>query len=238
MEESVHERGPMVSLGSVVHNPQVVERLRDEGLDVVTDVSEVAGRPVAITAHGVSQQVISDLESNGVEIIDTTCPIVTRSQQWARRLTEEGFALIVFGDPNHKEVRGVSAGPAATSSASPPKATLLSCRQTSRHASASCLRPPRPRRGSPHSSKRCSRSTWTGSASCACSTPFTRHNRAAGRDDAPRGQRLADDRRRRPRQRQHAPPRRRARERASRPTTSKQPTRSTRPGSEIKSASA
>jgi 4-hydroxy-3-methylbut-2-enyl diphosphate reductase len=107
MEESVREHGPMVSLGSVVHNPQVVDRLRDEGLDVVGDVSEVEGRPVAITAHGVSQQVIDDLESNGIEIIDTTCPIVTRSQQWAKRLTEEGFALVVFGDPNHKEVRGV-----------------------------------------------------------------------------------------------------------------------------------
>jgi 4-hydroxy-3-methylbut-2-enyl diphosphate reductase len=107
MEESVRERGPMVSLGSVVHNPQVVNKLRDEGLDVVNDVSQVAGRPVAITAHGVSQQVIDDLETNGVEIIDTTCPIVTRSQQWAKRLTEEGFALVVFGDPNHKEVRGV-----------------------------------------------------------------------------------------------------------------------------------
>jgi 4-hydroxy-3-methylbut-2-enyl diphosphate reductase len=107
MEESVRERGPMVSLGSVVHNPQVVGKLRDEGLDVVTDVSQVAGRPVAITAHGVSQQVISELEANNVEIIDTTCPIVTRSQQWAKRLTEEGFALVVFGDPNHKEVRGV-----------------------------------------------------------------------------------------------------------------------------------
>jgi 4-hydroxy-3-methylbut-2-enyl diphosphate reductase len=107
MEESVRERGPMVSLGSVVHNPQVVERLRDEGLEVVNDVSQVAGRPVAITAHGVSQDVIDDLEANGVEIIDTTCPIVTRSQQWAKRLTEEGFALVVFGDPKHKEVRGV-----------------------------------------------------------------------------------------------------------------------------------
>jgi len=107
MEASVRERGPMVSLGSVVHNPQVVQKLREEGLDVVTDVSQVAGRPVAITAHGVSQQVISDLETNGIEIIDTTCPIVTRSQQWAKRLTEEGFALVVFGDPNHKEVRGV-----------------------------------------------------------------------------------------------------------------------------------
>ena len=107
MEESVRERGPMVSLGSVVHNPQIVGKLRDEGLDVIKDPREVNGRPVAITAHGVSRQVIHDLEAGGAEIIDTTCPIVTRSQQWAHRLSEEGFAVVVFGDPNHKEVRGV-----------------------------------------------------------------------------------------------------------------------------------
>jgi 4-hydroxy-3-methylbut-2-enyl diphosphate reductase len=107
MEEAVRERGPMVSLGSVVHNPQVVEKLRQDGLEVITDVAQADARPVAITAHGVGPDVISRLEDSGAEIIDTTCPIVTRSQQWAKRLTEDGFAVVVFGDPNHKEVRGV-----------------------------------------------------------------------------------------------------------------------------------
>ena len=107
MEDAVRERGAMVSLGSVVHNPQVVERLRGEGLEVIKDASEAHDRPVAITAHGVGPGVVSALEASGVEIIDTTCPIVTRSQQWAKRLSEEGFAVVIFGDPNHKEVRGV-----------------------------------------------------------------------------------------------------------------------------------
>ena len=44
MEESVRERGPMVSLGSVVHNPQIVGKLRDEGLDVIRDPREAGGR--------------------------------------------------------------------------------------------------------------------------------------------------------------------------------------------------
>lgn len=107
MEDAVRERGSLVSLGSVVHNPQVVEKLRTAGLEVITDVSQAADKPVAITAHGVGPDVIEGLEASGVEIIDTTCPIVTRSQQWAKRLTEEGFAVVIFGDPNHKEVRGV-----------------------------------------------------------------------------------------------------------------------------------
>src|SRR6266480_4616805 len=107
MEEAVRDRGALVSLGSVVHNPQVVENLRREGLEVITDVSQAGTNPVAITAHGVGPEVMADLEASGVEIIDTTCPIVTRSQQWAKRLSDEGFAVVIFGDPNHKEVRGV-----------------------------------------------------------------------------------------------------------------------------------
>jgi 4-hydroxy-3-methylbut-2-enyl diphosphate reductase len=109
MEETLKERGPMVSLGSVVHNPQVVGRLRNDGLEVIKEASDAGGRAVAITAHGVGPDVIAVLEAQGAEIVDTTCPIVTRSQQWAKRLSEEGFAVVIFGDPNHKEMRGVQA---------------------------------------------------------------------------------------------------------------------------------
>ena len=107
MEEATQDQGSMVSLGSVVHNPQVVAQLREKGLDVIASLSEVSERPVAITAHGVSENVVRELESRGVPVVDTTCPIVTRSQQWAKRLADDGFAVVIFGDPNHKEVRGV-----------------------------------------------------------------------------------------------------------------------------------
>jgi 4-hydroxy-3-methylbut-2-enyl diphosphate reductase len=107
MEEATQERGEMVSLGSVVHNPQVVNQLKERGLNVIASVDEVSDRPVAITAHGVSESVVRELELRGVPVVDTTCPIVTRSQQWAKRLVEDGFAVVVYGDPNHKEVRGV-----------------------------------------------------------------------------------------------------------------------------------
>ena len=107
MEEATLERGQMVSLGSVVHNPEVVAQLKEKGLDVIASLEEVEARPVAITAHGVSESVVKELEGRGVPIVDTTCPIVTRSQQWAKRLVDEGFSVIVFGDPDHKEMRGV-----------------------------------------------------------------------------------------------------------------------------------
>jgi 4-hydroxy-3-methylbut-2-enyl diphosphate reductase len=107
MEEASSELGPITSLGSTVHNPQVVSRLRDRGVDVIATLDAVDSRPVAITAHGVGPQVMRELASRGARIVDTTCPIVTRAQQWAKKLTDEGFGVIIFGDPDHKEVRGI-----------------------------------------------------------------------------------------------------------------------------------
>jgi len=108
MEAAAGELGPIHSLGSTVHNPQVVGRLRERGVEVIATLDTVdARRPVAITAHGVGPQVLQELEQRGARVVDTTCPIVTRAQQWAKKLTDEGFGVIVFGDPEHKEVRGI-----------------------------------------------------------------------------------------------------------------------------------
>jgi 4-hydroxy-3-methylbut-2-enyl diphosphate reductase len=107
MEEAVARRGPMASLGATVHNRQVVEQLRQQGVEVINTIEEANGRLIAITAHGVGADVMEELRRRGIPLIDTTCPIVSRSQQWARRLVEDGFGVIVFGNPNHGEVQGV-----------------------------------------------------------------------------------------------------------------------------------
>ncbi len=107
MEQEAHTGLPIASLGSVVHNPQVVGRLRERGVDVATTLDEIGDRRLAITAHGVGPDVLGEAQRRGLEIVDTTCPIVTRAQRWAKRLLEDGFAVIVFGDPEHKEVRGI-----------------------------------------------------------------------------------------------------------------------------------
>jgi (E)-4-hydroxy-3-methyl-but-2-enyl pyrophosphate reductase len=107
MNEAAARRGELASLGSIVHNPLVSERFAERGIEIVSSLDAVGERPVAITAHGVGPDVVDAIELRGFEVIDTTCPIVTRAQQWARKLNEEGYAVIVFGDPNHKEVRGI-----------------------------------------------------------------------------------------------------------------------------------
>lgn len=107
MHGAAATRGPIATLGSIVHNPLVTESLEGEGIGVVSDLESVSDRPVAITAHGVGPEIVREIDRRGLEAIDTTCPIVTRAQQWARKLVEEGYAVIVFGDRHHKEVRGI-----------------------------------------------------------------------------------------------------------------------------------
>jgi 4-hydroxy-3-methylbut-2-enyl diphosphate reductase len=106
MEKAADERGEIISVGPIVHNPQVVEELRAKGVRL-DKKPEDASSPVAITAHGVGPQVLEDVRATGAEIIDGTCPIVTRSQRWARKMADSGFTVLVFGDPEHREVKGV-----------------------------------------------------------------------------------------------------------------------------------
>ena len=109
MEKAADEKGEIISLGPIVHNPQVVRELEGRGVRTAGDLSDGDSLPVAITAHGVGPEVLEDARSRGNEVIDTTCPIVTRSQRWAKKMAEAGFTLVIFGDPDHREVKGVLA---------------------------------------------------------------------------------------------------------------------------------
>jgi 4-hydroxy-3-methylbut-2-enyl diphosphate reductase len=62
---------------------------------------------VAITAHGVGERVMRELSESGLDIVDTTCPIVTRAQRYAQKCVRDGWHVLIFGDPGHKEVRGI-----------------------------------------------------------------------------------------------------------------------------------
>ncbi len=107
MEKATEERGEIVSLGPVVHNPQVVRELEDKGVRTTNTSPNAGSLPVAITAHGAGPEVIEEARARGAEVIDTTCPIVTRSQRWAKKMAQAGFTVVVFGDPAHREVKGV-----------------------------------------------------------------------------------------------------------------------------------
>jgi len=107
METAANQRGQIISLGPIVHNPQVVASLGEKGVQVADNLDNVDGAPVAITAHGVGPAALEEARTRGLEVVDTTCPIVTRSQRWAHKLAANGFTIVVYGDAEHREVKGV-----------------------------------------------------------------------------------------------------------------------------------
>ncbi len=110
MEEVVQQEGEVYSLGPIVHNPLVMAELEKRGVRAMNGNTPLEeGKPLAITAHGAGPEIYRLAKEKGIKLIDTTCPIVTRSQRWARRMAQQGFTVIIFGDAQHREVKGVLA---------------------------------------------------------------------------------------------------------------------------------
>jgi 4-hydroxy-3-methylbut-2-en-1-yl diphosphate reductase len=107
LEKAAAKYGSVDSLGAVVHNEQVSQRLNKLGIKIIHNVSEIKSDVVAISSHGVSPQVEAELKSHSREVIDTTCPFVKRAQLNAKKLAEAGFKVIVYGEAQHSEVKGI-----------------------------------------------------------------------------------------------------------------------------------
>jgi 4-hydroxy-3-methylbut-2-enyl diphosphate reductase len=101
------KKGKVSSLGPIIHNPQVVERLKLSGVQVKESLEEIEGGTVILRSHGVSPEVKKKVKSRGLEIVDATCPFVMRSQEFVRRLAEEGYFILIVGDRRHPEVQGI-----------------------------------------------------------------------------------------------------------------------------------
>jgi len=107
IEKAARELGAIQTLGPIVHNQQVVEKLAASGVTVAESLDEVTGGNIAISSHGVSPHILDEAKARGLNIVDTTCPFVRRAQVTVEKLVEEGLFVIVFGDASHPEVQGV-----------------------------------------------------------------------------------------------------------------------------------
>jgi len=102
--------GPVKSLGQLIHNPQVVGQFHRRGLEVVGDLTEMApDGTVVIRSHGVGPDVREQAAARGLNVVDTTCPFVTKAQQYAAKLIAENYRVVMIGDAHHPEVIGVVA---------------------------------------------------------------------------------------------------------------------------------
>ncbi|MGW8273050.1 MAG: 4-hydroxy-3-methylbut-2-enyl diphosphate reductase, partial [Thermodesulfovibrionales bacterium] len=101
-----HTETSAVTLGPIIHNPQVIERLRESGISAV-DSAPSQRSTVIIRTHGIDRRLQAQLAEAGHSVIDATCPFVKKAQQYAKLLSEDGYQVIILGDSDHPEVKGI-----------------------------------------------------------------------------------------------------------------------------------
>lgn len=97
------------TLGPIIHNPQVVSRLSEQGIAPVNSLDEVPdGSAILIRSHGVGPLIYQEAEKKNIKIIDATCPHVKKAQQDAKKIVEDGKKLVIIGEKSHPEVISIS----------------------------------------------------------------------------------------------------------------------------------
>ncbi len=98
----------IVTLGPIVHNKEVVNQLKQSGIQMTDDFNHIE-KPttLVISSHGISPQKLKQIKAKGINVIDTTCPNVKHAQQSAQKLFREGYSVIIFGETSHPEVKGL-----------------------------------------------------------------------------------------------------------------------------------
>lgn len=99
--------GKSNTLGPIIHNPQMVERLKNEGVGTIEDLNDASEGTIIIRSHGVGPQVYEKIKSKGLKIVDATCPHVKKAQTAARELAESGYKVVIIGEKNHPEVKSI-----------------------------------------------------------------------------------------------------------------------------------
>lgn len=95
-------------LGEIIHNESVVEALKAHGVKTVSSVEEVPdGARLLIRTHGEAKAVFDRAAEKKLEIVDCTCPFVRNIQKIAEEKHGQGYAVVIAGDKNHPEVKGI-----------------------------------------------------------------------------------------------------------------------------------
>jgi len=102
------KRKGIYTLGPIIHNPQVVDKLKEKGIIPIENIKAKKDiRALIIRTHGIPLKLSKEISSKGYEIIDATCPFVKKAQYYAKLLSEEGYQVIILGEKNHPEVKSL-----------------------------------------------------------------------------------------------------------------------------------
>jgi 4-hydroxy-3-methylbut-2-enyl diphosphate reductase len=107
LKERGRTRGPIYTLGPLLHNPQVVQELRSQDIVPVSDVRSVENGTIAYRSHGILKEEEEYIRRQQLSALDLVCPFVKRVRKCAMLLRKEGYTVVIVGDPEHPEVKSV-----------------------------------------------------------------------------------------------------------------------------------
>lgn len=107
-EDYVERNENACTLGPLIHNPIFVKGLEDRGVYVADSISDVKdGYTLIIRTHGITKELLSEIESSGIKYFDATCPFVKKIHSIVKERSLEGDIILIAGDENHPEVIGI-----------------------------------------------------------------------------------------------------------------------------------
>ncbi|MFT3744409.1 MAG: 4-hydroxy-3-methylbut-2-enyl diphosphate reductase [Pyrinomonadaceae bacterium] len=108
VEKAIGEGQTVRALGPLIHNEQEMQRLAHEGVTTISEPVQIGRLETAvIRAHGVTPEVQKELEEKAANVVDATCPFVTRVQKLAARAAAKDRHVVIVGSPDHPEMIGV-----------------------------------------------------------------------------------------------------------------------------------
>lgn len=96
------------SYGPLIHNPQAVKSLEDKGLETIDAFSEIPEGRIIVRSHGVSKNIIKEIEESELHLVDCTCPYVKAVHKRVEDYCSDGYDIVIIGDRNHPEVIGIN----------------------------------------------------------------------------------------------------------------------------------
>ncbi len=105
--DAASQHGKICSHGPIIHSPQMVEKLKEQGVDVVSDIDDITSGAVIVRSHGVTANELHQILDKELEIVDATCPFVKKAQDYAKLLSEQGYSVVLAGEAEHPEVQGI-----------------------------------------------------------------------------------------------------------------------------------
>ena len=104
------ENVPIYTYGPIIHNDEVVKDMEKNGVTVINDLDELSSHEkgvMIIRSHGISKAEYDKIKDCGFEVLNATCPFVSKIHRYVEDYSSKGYDIIIVGSPKHPEVCGI-----------------------------------------------------------------------------------------------------------------------------------